>query len=347
MARQTANIQSICDKIISDARAGVFSPVYLLMGEEPFYPELVCSGIMECCIPDEDRDFNETVCYGTEVSAESVISAARRFPMMSDRQLVVVKEAQAMKDIEQLSLYCASPLDSTVLVILMHGASADKRKGLYKAVQKNGVIVESPLMRDYEMPRWIESYYASRGLRIEPQAAGLLAEAAGTSLATIAAETDKLVKNLPEGTDIIRAEDVERNVGISRQYSIFELTKALSYRQESAALKIASRLGAEARFSMPAATSALYTHFNRILRYGALLSSGHAPSPEQKSQALAGVNPYFYREYDAAVRNYPVRSAMRAISLLCEFDYRGKGGDGDSATPSDLLMELTARLLNL
>lgn len=347
MAKATVNIQAVCGKISSDLRAGVFAPVYLLMGEEPFYPERVCAEILGCCIPEEDKDFNETVCYGTEVSAESVISAARRFPMMSDRQLVVVKEAQAMKDLEKLSVYCAEPLDSTVLVILMHGASADKRKALYKAVQKTGVIVDSPLMRDYEMPRWIEDYFSSQGLRIEPQAAGLLAEAVGTSLSTIAVETDKLVKNLPEGTTLVRAEDVEKNVGISRQYSIFELTRALSYKKADAALKIAARLGAEARFAMPAATSALYTHFNRILRYGALLSSGHAPSPEQKAQALAGLNPYFYKEYDAAVRNYPVRSAMGAISLLCEFDYRGKGGDGDSATPAELLMELTARLLNL
>lgn len=347
MATQRIDIASLCSKLVTDAANGIFSPVYLLMGDEPYYPEMVCRAVVDNCIDESSKDFNETICYGADVTPEQVISAARRFPMMADRQLVVVKEAQMMKGLEELSVYCAEPLDSTVLVILMHKASADKRKALYKSVQKCGVVVDSPSLRDYEVPRWIESYYRGRGLSIEPQAAQLLAESAGTELSTIVVETDKLLKNLPEGTRDVTVPDVEKNVGVSRQFSIFELTKALSYRNGAEAIRIATHLGDSAKFAMPMAVSALHTHFYRILRYAALLGRGGRPSQEEIAGALSGVNPYFYREYDAAVRNYPLKKSMAAISLLCEYDYLGKGGDGGAATPAELLMELTAKILNI
>lgn len=346
MAKAKIDTGAVCAQIIKDIESGVFAPVYLLMGEEPYYPELVCNAIIDNCLQDYEKDFNETICYGADVTAEQVITAARRFPMMADRQLVVVKEAQLMKTLEELAVYCEEPLDSTVLVILMHKASADKRKAFFKGAQKVGVVLDSPALKDYEVPRWIEGYYTSRGLQIDPGAAQLLAESTGTELSTIAVETDKLLKNLPEGATRVKVEDIEKNVGISRQFSVFELTKELSYKNAAKALKIAAHLGTSAKFSMPMAVSALYTHFSRILKYNALLLKGY-PSEEQKARALAGVNPYFYKEYDVAVRNYPLRSAMAAMSLLCEYDYRGKGGDGEASTPDALLVELTAKLLNL
>lgn len=347
MAGQKIDVAALCAKLADDARKGIFAPVYLLMGDEPYYPDMVCRAILENCIDEFGKDFNETVCYGADVTAEQVVTAARRFPMMADRQLVVLKEAQMMKDVENLAVYCAEPLDSTVLVILMHKASADKRKSLYKSVQKCGVVVDSPAVRDYEVPRWIEKYFESRGLRIDPQASRLMAESVGTELSTIVVETDKLLKNLPDGAVDVTVSDIEKNVGVSRQFSIFELTKALSFKDSRIALKIAGHIGDAARFAMPMAVSALYTHFYRILKYSALVARGGYPTEEEKARALAGVNPYFYKEYDAAVRNYPMKKAMAVISLLCEYDYLGKGGDGGAATPSELLVELVLKILNL
>lgn len=345
MARTGDNIETFCNNIISQVKSGTFSPVYLLMGEEPYYPDSVCNAIIDNCLEDWEKDFNETICYGADVTAEQVITAARRFPMMAERQLVVVKEAQLMKGLEELALYCAEPLDSTVLVVLMHNATADKRKSFYKSVQKVGVVVDSPALRDYEIPRWIERYYQGRGLRIDPQAAQLLAESTGTELSKIVVETDKLLKNLPEGVRSVSVEDIEKNVGISKQYSVFELTKELSYKNASKALSIAAHIGTTAKFAMPMAISALYTHFSRILRYDAALAKGPV-SPDDKARALAGVNPYFYKEYDVAVRNYPLPKAMAIISLLCEYDYLGKGGDGAATTPDELLLELVTKILN-
>jgi len=330
--------------ILEDVRSGIFKSVYLLMGEEPYYPELVAGAIIDNCLQDWEKDFNETICYGADVDADTVITAARRFPMMADRQLVVVKEAQQMKGLEELSLYCQNPLESTVLVILMHGASADKRKALYKSVLKTGVIVESLPLRDYELPQWIQAYYEGCGLRIHPEAALLLAESAGTDLGKIAVETEKLLKNLPEGVQEISVADVEKNVGVSRQYSVFELTKCLSFRDGAKALKIAAHMGEAPKFALPMAVAPLYNHFYRILKYHALLEKGR-PQPGEAARVL-GVNPYFMKEYDAAVRNYPLQRCSNVISLLCEYDYKGKGGDAGEATPAELLTELVTKILN-
>ena len=346
MAKGFQEIDSLCREIVKDAKNGVFKPVYLLMGDEPYYVDMVCDAILEYCLDESERDFNQTVCYGADVNADAVITAARRYPMFAERQLVVVKEAQMMKSLEEVAIYCQNPLESTVLVLAMHGASADKRKSLYKTVSKMGVVVDSQALRDYDMPRWISMFYQTQGLQIAPDAAALLAEYAGTDLNKIAIETQKMLKNLPEGTTKVSAADIEKNVGISRQFSIFELTKELSYKNSAKALRIAAYIGSAAKFALPMATSALYTHFYRILKYGALLASNPRPGNDQKAKILA-VNPYFFQEYDTAVRNYPMKKAMAVIALLKEYDYKGKGGDVGEATPSELMVELTAKILNI
>lgn len=346
MAKGFTETDSLCREIVNDARRGIFKPVYLLMGEEPYYVDMVCDAILEHCLDESERDFNQTVCYGADVTADAVITAARRYPMFAERQLVVVKEAQMMKTLEELAVYCQKPLESTVLVVAMHGASADKRKSLYKSVSKIGVVVDSQAVKDYDMPKWISMFYQTKGLRIAPDAAVLMAEHAGSDLNKIAIETEKMLKNLPEGTVEVSAADIEKNVGISRQFSIFELTKELSMKNSAKALRIAAYIGSAAKFAMPMAVSALFTHFYRILKYGALLMTTPRPANDQKARVL-GVNPYFFSEYDTAVRNYPLKKCMAVIALLKEYDYKGKGGDVGEATPAELMVELTAKILNI
>ena len=346
MAKGYVETDSLCRDIVADVRKGVFSPVYLLMGDEPYYVDMVCDAIIANCLDESEKDFNETICYGADVDVDTVVTAARRYPMFAERQLVVVKEAQMMKNIDELAVYCQHPLESTVLVIAMHGASADKRKSFYKTVSKMGVVVDSTALRDYEMPQWISMFYRNQGMTIAPDAAALLAEYAGTDLNKIAVETQKMLKNLPEGTTSVTAADIEKNVGISRQFSIFELTKELSFKNAPKALRIAAYIGNAAKFAMPMATSALYTHFYRILKYGALLMQNPRPANDAKAKVL-GVNPYFFSEYDTAVRNYPVKKAMAVIALLKDYDYKGKGGDVGEATPAELMVELTAKILNV
>ena len=336
---------ALCRKIVADVRGGVFAPVYLLMGEEPYYPDRACAAIVENALQDHERDFNQTVFYGLDTDAMTVASEARSYPMMADRRLVVLREAQSMKTLEDLAAYCEEPLESTVLVILLHGGKVDKRKALYKNVVKNGVVLDSAALRDYEIDRWIAMYYREKGLSIAPDAALLLGESAGTDLGKIAVETDKLLKNLPEGTTTVTAADIEKNVGISRQYSVFELTRELSLHNAPKALKIAAWLGATPRFALPMATAALFNHFYRILKYGAVLRDDPRAGNDVKAKVL-GVNPYFFREYDTAVQNYPLRKCMQILALIEEYDYKGKGGGAGEATQEQLLMELVSKILN-
>ncbi len=339
-----ADAAAVYKKILEDARSGIFAPVYLLMGEEPYYPDLACKAIMDNALQDYERDFNQTVFYGTDTTAATVATEARSFPVMAERRLVVLKEAQNMRSHDDLALYCEEPTDSTVLVILLHGASADKRKSLYKNISKKGVVLESNALRDYEVPGWISSYYAGKGLSISPDASALMAEYAGTDLTRIVLETDKMLKNLPEGTTRISAADIEKNVGISRQFSIFELTKALSYRDSAKALKIASYIGEQPKFAMPMASAALFNHFYRILKYEALLQQNHSPDISQK-QSVLQVPPFFFSEYDTAVRNYPLPKCIRIIALMEEYDFKGKGGECGEASPAQLLTELVSKIL--
>lgn len=345
MAVKFTELESQCRQIINDVKNGNFVPVYLLMGTEPYYPDLVCDEIIKYALTDSERDFNQTVFYGLDTDAGTVASECRSYPMMAERRLVVVKEAQSMKTLEDLATYASDPMESTVLVILMHGASADKRRALYKNVQKKGVVLVSDALRDYEMPQWITSFYKSRGLDIEPAAAALLAEYAGTDMSRIMLETEKMQKNLPEGTVRVNAADIEKNVGISRQFSIFELTKALSYMKAEKALKIAAYIGNGPKFMLLLATAPLYTHFYRILKYEAALLKNPALSKADRAKLL-GVNPYFMEEYDVAARNYPIRRCMKVISLLEEYDFKGKGGGSGEASQGDLLMELVSKILN-
>ena len=345
MAVKFTELESQCRQIINDVQNGNFVPVYLLMGTEPYYPDLVCDEIIKYALTDSARDFNQTVFYGLDTDAGTVASECRSYPMMAERRLVVLKEAQSMKTLEDLATYASDPMESTVLVILMHGASADKRRALYKNVQKKGVVLVSDALRDYEMPQWITSFYKSRGLDIEPAAAALLAEYAGTDMSRIMLETEKMQKNLPEGTVRVNAADIEKNVGISRQFSIFELTKALSYMKAEKALKIAAYIGNGPKFMLLLATAPLYTHFYRILKYEAALLKNPAMSKADRAKLL-GVNPYFMEEYDVAARNYPIRRCMKVISLLEEYDFKGKGGGSGEASQGDLLMELVSKILN-
>lgn len=337
---------ALCKKIISDARDGNFAPVYLLMGDEPYYPELACAAILEHALQEHERDFNQSVFYGLDTDAWTVASEARSYPVMAGRRLVVFREAQACRTLEELASYCEEPMETTVLVILLHGAKADKRKALYKNAMKNGIVMDSNLLRDYEMERWIAAYYRERGLEIAPDAAAMLAEYAGTDPGRISVETDKMLRNLPAGTSTVSVRDIEQNVGISRQWSVFELTRALSYKDVPKALKVAVGVASAPKFFLPTAIAVLFNHFYRVYKLEAARSGGVVLSPDAKA-AILGVNPFFFREYEAAASNYPMASCVRVLSMLEEYDYKGKGGQAGEAGHDDLLIELVTKICQL
>ena len=331
MAKATTDTVQEYKALREEIERGDIKPFYLLFGKEHYYIDELCRLLMDRVIPPEERDFGQIVYFGADVTANQVVSTARQYPMMIARQLVVVKEAQMMKKVEDIGVYFEGIQPTTVLVVCYKtpndptksGKNIDKRSTFYKQAKKIGVAFESNQIPDYRVARWIDGYLADEGLRIDPDAAALLAES--------------------EDRRRITVKDIEENVGMSRDYSVFELTKALSLKDAGKAFRIAHFFGeAPKRFPIQMTVAALSGHFIRLLRYHALLQSG---AGRNDILAQLGINPYFAGEYDTAIRNYPVKKTMRAIALLREYDRRSKSNTRGEASDGDLLKELIAKIL--
>jgi len=351
MAKTTTDSAQEFKAIKASIEAGDIKPVYVLFGKEHYYIDELCSLLIDTVVPPQEKDFGQIVMYGADVTSNQVVSTARQFPMMVSRQIVVVKEAQMMKKVEDIGVYFDGIMPTTVLVICYktsidptkQSKSLDKRSILYKQAQKIGVVFESNQVQDYKMPKAIENFIADKGLTITPDGAALLAEFAGTELQKIALEVDKLMKVLPSGVTRITAEDVEKNVGMSRDYSTYELARALSEKERVKCFRIAHFYAqSPKRYPLVLTIASLSTHFIKLLRYGALLQSG---IPKSEVLAQMGINPYFSREYDSAMRNYGVKRIMQVISILKEYDVRSKSSGRGSAEDGDLLLEIIAKIL--
>ncbi|MBN2862735.1 MAG: DNA polymerase III subunit delta, partial [Bacteroidales bacterium] len=218
------------EEIISDLKKRIFKPVYFLAGEEPYYIDLITEFIEKNILDEAEKAFNQIVFYGEATSVPAIIETCRRFPMMASHQLVIVKEAQSLKKIDDLNIYVENPLDSTILVILYKYKALDKRIKLYKALTRHAVYFESPRLRDYQVPAWIERYLMNKGIRINPDASAMLTEYLGTDLHKIANELQKLLITLPAGKPVINTDLIEKNIGISKDYNNFELMKAVGER---------------------------------------------------------------------------------------------------------------------
>lgn len=352
MARIAPDTVQQYSSIEADILAGKFAPYYLLFGKEHFYIDRLCSLIMDKALLPEERDFGQLVFYGADADSDQVVSAARQYPMMVSRQLVVVKEAQMMKKIDRIAEYYANIVPTTVLVVCYKTPNEagstkniDKRTRFYKDASKVGVVFESNPVPEGRIPLWIEKYVASKGIEITPDASVMMAEACGADLSKIALEVDKLTRLFSgSASGKITADIIEENVGISREYSVFELTKALSARNISATYRIAAFFGqTPKRFPIQMVMGALSSHFIKILRY-------HAAVADRASRAeiasAIGVNPYFMSEYENAARNYPLKKCMKVIAVLREYDYRSKSNARGSADDGELLLELVSRILN-
>ena len=352
MAKATSDTVQEYKALRQEILGGDIKPFYLLFGKEHYYIDELCRLLMDTVVPPEERDFGQIVYFGADVTANQVVSTARQFPMMVSRQLVVVKEAQMMKKVEDIAVYFEGIMPTTVLVICYKtnndptksGKNIDKRSAFYKQARKLGVAFESNPIPDYKISRWIDSYVGETGKRIAPDASALLAESTGTDLQKLSLTIDKLCKLLPEDRTLISVQDIEENVGMSRDYSVFELTKALSMKDAAKAFRIVHFFGeAPRRFPIQLTLSAISSHFIRLLRYHALLQAGNS---RNDILAQLGINPYFGGEYDAAVRNYPARKTMRIIGALKEYDQRSKSNTRGEASDGDLLKELTAKILD-
>ena len=319
-----------------------YSPIYFLMGEEPYFIDRITEHIADHVLTEEEKTFNQMILYGGDTDVPTVINTARRFPMMASRQVVIVREAQNLDKIEDLIHYVENPLESTLLVINYKYKKLDKRKKLFKALEKNSILFESRRLYNDKIPPWINSYLLSRGKKIEPKAAVILTEYLGNDLGKIANELEKLIIVLKSEQDIITASDIERNIGISKDYNNFELNNALAQRNVLKANRIIQYFGANQKNHPLALTiTSIYFFFSRVLRYHFL--------PDKSSRNVASalkIEPFFIREYETAARNYTTAKTVRVISLLREYDLKSKGFGNVSAVPGELLKELIYKIIH-
>ncbi len=329
-------------QLVSDIKNGNIKPIYFLMGEESYYIDRVSDFIETNVLAEEEKGFNQMVLYGRDISIDDIISNAKRFPMMAERQVVIVKEAQDLsRTIEKLADYAANPQPSTVLVINYKYKKIDKRKALYKAISKSGVVYESKKLYENQVADWIRRTLSGKNYTITPKAAQMLVEFLGTDLSKINNELEKLKLIIPQGTQIT-PEHIEENIGISKDYNNFELRKAVGERNVIKAHRIVNYFGENPKDNPMVVTVALlFNFFSQLLHYHGLRDH----SPRAVASALK-VNPYFVNEYVAAARNYPMKKVSKVVAILREFDVKGKGVGSNAVPQSDLLKELLVRIMH-
>ncbi len=352
--------------ILQSLKAKQFAPVYFLCGEEPYYIDAIAGYIEKHALDEPDKEFNQTVLYGNDIDALRLVAEAKRFPMMAERQVVIIKEAHHIKNLlgraveedapkeekkedkklPPLAAYLENPQRSTVLVICYKYKTADKRTAVYKLLQKNAVYFESEKLYDNQVPDWISDFVKRKNYSINARASALLAEYLGNDLGKIANELGKLFLNLPvrqagipPKTEITETH-IQNFIGISKEYNVFELQNALGKKEALKANRIVQHFASNPKDNPLVMTiGVLFSYFSKVLLYQSL------PDKTQAASALR-INPYFVRDYVTAANNYPFPKLKQVIHDLHEYDLRSKGIDNVSAGEGELLKELVYRILH-
>ncbi|KQC29014.1 DNA polymerase III subunit delta [Flagellimonas eckloniae] len=328
-------------EIVANINQGNPKPIYFLMGDEPYYIDKISKYIADNVLTEEERGFNQMVLYGRDTSIDEVISNAKRFPMMAEYQVVIVKEAQHLsRTIENLNAYVENPQPNTILVFCYKYKKLDKRKKLYKSILKTGELFESKKLYDNQVADWIRKILNGKKYKISPKACMLLVEFLGTDLSKINNELDKLMIVVPETIEIT-PELIEQHIGISKDFNNFELKKALGERNVGKATRIINYFSQNPKDNPFVVTiTLLNTFFTQLLQYHGLKDH----SPGNVAKAL-GVNPYFVNEYTVAAKNYPMRRVSSIISNLRQLDLKSKGVGASNLTQADLLKELLTKIV--
>lgn len=330
------------DKILSDLKLKKYAPVYLLFGAEAYFIDKITDYISKNVLTEAEKGFNQTVFYGRDADPKAIVETAKRFPMMSEKQVVIIKEAQDLKGLDYLEDYMASPAPSTILVLAHKYKKPDGRKKVIKNIKKNGVVFESKPVYENQMQGWINGYIKQHKRTIDPKANMLLCEAVGTNISIAVNEIEKLFITIKEG-DMITPEVVSKGVGINHDYNNFELQNALGERNFLKAMKIADYFSQNQKthplvMTMPV-ISKLFT--NIMLMY---FTPG---ASETELSKLLGVHPFFVSQYTTAKRNYPAQKVVKIIELVSEYDLKSKGVNQGSASTGDLLKELVFKIIHL
>lgn len=329
-------------RIIKDIQAGNIKPIYFLMGEEPYYIDKLSEYIENNILQEHERDFNQTVLYGRDVTIEDIVGNAKRFPMMADRQVVIVKEAQELsRTIDKLESYAENPQPTTVLVICYKYKTLDKRKKVTKTLDKVGVVFESKKLYENQVGDWMKRVLAGKKLNIEPKAAAMFVDFLGTDLSRIANEIDKLAIILKPGETITPAV-IEENIGFSKDFNPFELRKAIGEKNQLKAYQIADYFAQNPKDNPIVLTIGLvFGFFTQLLQYHGIKDK----NPKNVASVLK-VNPYFLKDYDVALKNYPMKKVSAIVSTLRDIDVKSKGVGANNISQHDLLKEMLVKIFN-
>lgn len=327
--------------IIADIKRKNIKPIYFLMGEEAYYIDQISDFIEKNVLDESEKGFNQQVMYGRDVTIEDIISAAKRYPMMAERQVIIVREAQDLsRNIENLVSYAENPQPSTVLVFNYKYKTLDKRKKLHKVISKSGLIFESKKLYENQVSDWIRRVLSGKKYQIEPKAALMLIEFLGTDLSKISNELNKLMLILPEGS-IINDKHIEENIGISKDFNNFELRKAVGVKNILKANRIINYFSENSKNNPLVVTiSLLNTFFTQLL-----FLHGLQDKSKKSVASSLGINPYFVDEYFLAARNYPIQKVTSIISFLRDADVKSKGV-GANQSQEDILKELLFKILH-
>ncbi|MDE7134201.1 MAG: DNA polymerase III subunit delta [Rikenellaceae bacterium] len=353
--KSTGNFKSTLESysaVMKELRGGIYRSVYLLMGQEPFFIDKVSDYIENKILPEEAKGFNLQVVYGGETTPGEIIQRCRTYPMMPGHNIVIVRDAAALKGIEQLAGYFNAPMERCILVLLYKGGSVDKRSAFFKMCADKGRVVESTAPRDYETGPWLKEMLASQGYSIDERAAAMLTDNLGTSLQKIEQEVTKLTTRLSPDHKTITVNDIEDNIGISKEFNNFELTRALSEGDMAKALIICDHFARNPKENPLVVTlQMLFTHFQRLFTLGIMIWNARnkrmpIPNDNEMMAALKFSSLYFLKEYKNALARYPTRKSFLAMGAIREYDLKSKGfNTSGSISDGDLLKELVLKIM--
>ena len=331
--------------IMSDLKAGRYAPVYYLMGDESYYIDKICDYIAEHALQPEERDFNQTVMFGSDVTAAQVADAARRYPMMAERQVVIVKEAQNLKQTDQLEKYMKQPMKQTVLVMCHKNGTIDGRKREYvKAIRQAGILFESKKLRERDLPPFIEDYLRQQQVSIDPKSTQLIADSIGADLSRLTSELDKVIISLPQQDRRVTPQVVEDQIGVSKDFNSFELRDAIVNRNVFKANQIIKY------FDNNPKAGSIYSFLPMLFNYFQnLMIAFYAPkrqSQEGVAEWLELRSPWAAKDYMTGMRNFSGMKVMQIISKIREIDAKSKGLDNPNTPPGELMKELIFYILH-
>ena len=338
MAKQ----ETTYEQVLTNLRKKEYSPIYFLMGEEPYYIDVVSDFIQNNVLDDSEKEFDQTILYGKDVDINTVINAAKRYPMMSTYQVLIIKEAQLIKDWDNFVHYLSKPLKSTILVLCYKYGTPDKRKKWFQEVAKIATVYESVKLRDHEVDAWITQYCKQKKVAIEENAVRMISEFLGSDLSKLVNELDKLVLTKPADMPKITPDLVEKNIGISKDFNVFELQKALIEKNVLKANRIIRYFSENKKANpMVLVLAQLFKFFCDLMIFHYL--------PDKSPGVVASelkINPYFVKNYQLAATKFGAWKTMNIISLIRETDARYKGIDNPSTDEGELMKELIYKILH-